>query len=149
MKKEMKPKTPPKILYHGSNKKIKELIPKKPDADLPENSIKAIYATDNKNYALGMSLTSQKGTESFKGNKKINFIKGEPKMKHIYLHYLKPNNFKYNVKDEYISLIPVKPYKIEKYKVSELGHLWRKSSREELKEFLKDRKKWRKNNPDK
>lgn len=32
---------------------------------------------------------------------------------------------------------------IEKYKVSELRHLWVKSNKKELKAFLKNREKWR------
>ena len=139
----------PKILYHGSNKKIKLLVPRKPHTDLPGNSQRGIYATQKKNFAISMGLTNQKYTSSFKGNKKINFVFGKPRMKYIYLHYVKSNNFKKIKSDEYVSYVPVKPYKIEKYKVSQLGQLWRKATRQELKEFLKDREKWRKENKDK
>jgi len=139
----------PKILYHGSNKKIRILIPKRPSKDLPENSMKAIFATNNKRVALSMGLTSGKNTSSFKGYKKINFIKGKPQMKYVYLHYLYSKTFKQNRSEEYISYESVKPFKIEKYPVTKLGNLWRKSNEKELKEFLKDRTKWRKENKDK
>jgi hypothetical protein len=135
----------PRILYHGSNKKISILKPRQPSLDLKENSMKAIFATSNKNLAIAMGLTAQKGTESFGSRDKlmINFVKGYPKMKYVYLHYLKFKDFKLNRGEEYISTKEVKPYKIKKYKVPELTHLWRKSNKKELKEFLKNRDRWK------
>lgn len=134
----------PRILYHGSNKKISILKPRQPSFDLKENSMKAVFATSNKNLAIAMGLTAQKGTESFGSHDKmmINFVKGYPKMKYIYLHHLNPKDFKLNRNDEYISTKEVKPLKIEKYKVSDLTPIWRKSNKKELKEFLKDRDNW-------
>jgi hypothetical protein len=139
----------PKILYHGSDKKIKVLEPKQPFFDLKENSMKAIFATSNKNRAIAMALTNQKKSSSFMSHNKvlINFVQGQPKMKYVYLHYLKSDNFKHNRKDEYISTKKAKPFKIEQYKVADLSHLWRKSNKKELKEFLKDRKNWRAPSP--
>jgi hypothetical protein len=139
----------PKILYHGSNKKIKELLPRKPSQDLPENSMKAVFATSNKRGAIAMGLTAGKNTSSFMGNKKINFVKGKPRMKYVYLHYLNSKPFKKNRGEEYISYEKVKPFKIKKYPVSKLSYLWRKSNEKELREFLNNRKKWRKENKDK
>lgn len=135
----------PKILYHGSNKKISILKPRQPSFDLKENSMKAVFATSNKNLAIAMGLTAQKGTESFGSRDKlmINFIKGYPKMRHVYLHYLNSRNFKLNRRKEYISKKEVKPFKIEEYPLSKLTHLWRKSNKKELKEFLKNRDKWK------
>ena len=140
--------TDPKVLYHGSNKQIKLLTPRKPSKDLHNNSMKAVFATNNKRTAISMGLTSGKTTSSFMGNKKINFVSGMPRMKYVYLHYLDSKTFKQNRLGEYISRVEVKPFKIEKYKVSGLGHLWRKSNKQELKEFLKDRAKWRRENKD-
>jgi hypothetical protein len=139
----------PKILFHGSNKKIVELIPKKPSQDMPENSMKAIFATSNKRLAMAMGLTSGKNTSSFMGNKKINFVKGKPRMKYVYLHYLPSKTFKLNRAEEFISKVAVKPFKIEKLETIKLGFLWRKSNKKELKEFLINRNKWRKENKDK
>lgn len=137
----------PKFLYHCSTKKIDELVPRKPSSfDLPENSIKAVYATPNKNRALGVGgLSKQKYCASFRGNDKIHFYRGEPKMRYIYLHYLSPKTFREIMPELWASEVPVKPFKIERYNVSDLGHLWVKSNKKELKEFLKDRQKWRLN----
>lgn len=135
----------PKILYHGSGDKINVLEPREPFFDLKENSMKAIFATSNKDFAIAMGLTKQKYSSSFKSHNEIllNFVRGQPKMKYVYLHYLKSDKFKHNRKDEYIAFEKIKPFKIEKYKVSDLNHLWRKSNKKELKEFLKKRDKWR------
>ena len=137
-----------KILYHGSSKKIVILKPKQPFLDLKENSMKAVFATSNKKYAIAMGLTAQKGSSSFGSRDKlmINFVIGYPKMEYVYLHYLNPKDFKLNKGNEYISTKEVKPFKIERYNVSDLSHLWRKSNNKELKEFLKDRDKWKATN---
>ena len=139
----------PKILYHGSSKKISLLVPRQPSKDLSNNSMKAVFATNVKDRALAMGLTKTKGSLSFRGNKKMNFVKGSPRMKHVYLHYLGSKSFKQNRPGEFISYIPVKPVKIEEYNVKNLSHLWRKSNMKELKEFLKNREKWRKENKQK
>jgi hypothetical protein len=138
-------KMKPKTLYHGSDKRISMLEPREPFQDLKENSMKAVFATDNKNLAIGMALANQKYSASFRSYDKniINFVRGYPKMKYVYLHYLKTNNFNFNRGGEFISFEKEKPFKIEKIKVSDLKHLWRKSNKKELNEFLKDRKNWK------
>lgn len=135
----------PRILYHGSNKKIKILEPRTPYLDTKENSMKAVFATSNKDLAIAMGLTTQKGTESFGSRDKlmINFVKGYPKMRYVYLYYLNSKYFKLNRGNEYTSTKEVKPLKIEKYSVSDLTPLWRKSNKKELKEFLENRDKWK------
>lgn len=135
----------PKILYHGSNKEIAILEPRKPFFDLKKNSMKAVFATSNKKLALAMGLTSQKGSESFGSHDKlmINFVKGYPKMKYICLHYLDSKHFKHNGREEYISVQKEIPLKTEKIAVAELSNLWRKSNKKELIEFLKNRNKWK------
>lgn len=132
-------------LYHGTNRKLKILEPKKPAYDLKENSMKAVFATDNKKLALAMALTCQKGSESFGSHDcvKINFVKSYPKMKYVYLYYLNSKDFVKNKRREYISIKKIIPIKVERYKVSELNSLWRKSNKKELKDFLKNREKWR------
>ena len=131
-----------KILYHGSDKKIPILKPRQPTDTKKENSVKAIYATDSKNMALGMALTNQEGSESFATKKpfKINFVKGEPKMKFVYLHILSKKDFKKNAPGQYLSTKSVKPLKIVRYPVHALRNLWRKSNKRELIKFLKTRK---------
>ncbi|MBM3247155.1 NUDIX domain-containing protein [Candidatus Pacearchaeota archaeon] len=137
-----------KILYHGTNKPLRELEPKQPFFDLKSNSMKAIFATSYKNFALAMGLTTQKGSSSFKSHDKlkINFVKGEPKMKYVYLHYLPAESFKLikkgNNSDEWVSYKKVKPIRIEKHSTNRLYNLWRRSNEEELKEFLKNRDRW-------
>jgi len=133
------------ILYHGSNKKIEILKPRKPSFDSKENSMKAVFATSNKKLALAMGLTAQKGSESFGSRDKlmINFVKGYPKMKYVYLHYLDSKFFSHNRGEEYTSKKEVRPFKVEKFPLIKLTHLWRKSNKKELIEFLKNRNKWK------
>ena len=136
----------PKYLYHGSGKKIKVLEPRKPTDSDPMHSKKGVYATSLKKVALGMAAARSAKTSAFKNRKThvINIIEGWPDLKAtVYLHILDPKDFKQNHKDEYLSMKKVKPIKIEEHKVSDLKHLWRKSSKKELKEFLKDREAWR------
>jgi hypothetical protein len=135
----------PKYLYHGSAKKLEALEPQKPYFDLKENSMKAVFATDSKNYALGMAAMSSGKVSSFRNHKthQMNIVEGKPNLKSIvYLYFLNPKDFKQNIKNEYVSLKKVLPVKIEKYNVFELKHLWRKSNKKELAEFLKDRENW-------
>lgn len=133
----------PKFLYHGSRNRIEVLKPRLPPKDMPHNSKKGVYATDNKNYALGMGLAS-KNSEAFRSRKtsQINFIKGPPRHKYVYLHVVDSKDFKKSFRDEYVATKAIKPVKIMRFEVAELGHLWRKSSKKELKEFLKDRDNW-------
>lgn len=92
-----------------------------------------------------MGLTNQKGSESFISHDKIkiNFVKGKPKMKYVYLYYLDSKNFKKRRKNEYVSKQSVVPIKKERFRTSKLRYLWRKSNKHELTSFLKNRDKWR------
>jgi hypothetical protein len=134
-----------KYLYHGSNKKIEILEPRKPDDPDPKHSKKGVYATSLKKVALGMAAVRSAKVSAFKNRKthQMNIVEGKPDMKAIvYLHILDSKDFKQNYKDEWIAIKKVKPVNIGEYKVSELKHLWRKSNKKELKEFLKDRDEW-------
>jgi len=136
----------PKLLYHGSDRKLIKLNPRKPHFDLPENSMKAVFATDNKERAISMGLTNQKNSSSFSSRDRImiNFVRGKPKMKYVYLHYFKPGyHWIKNRKGEYVCYEEIKPFKIERYEVSKLDNIWRKSNKKELNEFLKNRDKWK------
>ena len=107
--------------------------------------MKAVFATDIKDVAIMMGMSNQKGAVSFanRDTTMLNFVRSYPKMKHIYLHYLKTDKFEKHLGHEWVSYSNVKPFKIERFKVSELRHLWRKSSKKELKEYLKNRNLWR------
>jgi len=134
-----------KFLYHGSAKELEILKPQKPFFDLKQNSMKAVFATDSKEYALGMAAMASGKVSAFRNHKthQMNIIKGKPNLKAtVYLYTLNSNDFKKINKNEYINTKEVKPLKIEEYKVSKLKHLWRQSDKQELKEFLKNRDKW-------
>ncbi len=137
----------PKYLYHGSSKKIPVLEPRAPPfKDLPINSVKAVYATHSKDLALAMGAMRTAKVSAF-GNRKTfqqNVVAGWPDEKaFVYLHYLDSKHFKHNYGGEWISTKKAKPVKIKKFKVADLKHLWRKSNKKELKEYLKDRNAWR------
>jgi hypothetical protein len=104
--------------------------------------MRAVFATDNKQLALAMGLTNQPYSSSFLTRRplQLHFVRGTPKMKSVYLHYLRSENFTKNNKDEFIAIKPIRPFKVEIYAVSSLRHLWRKSNRKELKIFLKNRR---------
>ncbi len=131
-----------KYLYHGSNKKLKLLMPSTPSDPKKQNSLNAVYATDNKDYALAMALTNQKNSTSFVtfNPLKMHFVRGSPKMKSVYLPYLPAKSFKKNALHQFISFSLIQTLKIEKHSIYELSHLWTKSTRKELKLFLKNRK---------
>lgn len=135
----------PKVLYHGSDRKIKLLAPRVPRVDAEILAKNAVYATDVKEIAMGVAIANSKRSGSFgkyeNGIHKALFHYGQPRMKYVYVHYLSPRDFAYNMKYEWISYKPVKPFKIEKLKVSDLGWLWRKASIKEFHEFLKEREK--------
>jgi hypothetical protein len=137
----------PKYLYHGSRNAIKVLEPRKPDDPDPQLSKKAVYASSGKLGAIAHGIASAK-SECFgeRGNPIDCFVKGWPTKKthkYSYVHILDSKDFKHNVKNEWIATKKVKPVRIEKYVIKDLKHLWRKSSKKELKEFLKDRDAWR------
>jgi|APSaa5957512535_1039671.scaffolds.fasta_scaffold151866_2 hypothetical protein len=135
-----------KYLYHGSGKKMEILEPRKPDDSDPSHSKKGVYATSSKKSALGFSAIRSTKTSAFRERKTgmMNVVSGKPDEKAtVYLHVLDADDFSRNHKDEFIATKKIKPIRIEEYKVKDLGHLWRKSNKKELKEFLEDRENWR------
>ena len=108
--------------------------------------VKAVYATHSKDLALSMGAMRTAKVSAF-GNRKTfqqNVVAGWADEKaFVYLHYLDSKNFKHNYGGEWISTKKAKPVKVEKFKVADLKHLWRKSNKKELKEYLKDREAWR------
>jgi hypothetical protein len=133
----------PRFVYHGSLKRIEKLEPRKPDDPDPRHSKKGVYATSDKDFALGFAMTKSDTNHCFFSHDKMmfNLVKGKPN-KTIYLHVLDAADFQHNHKSEFICDREVVPVEIIKIDTSELGHLWRRSSEEELAEYLKDRDAW-------
>lgn len=137
-----------KYLYHGSGKKLRYLVPQKPVGDdNPKHSIKAVYATDNKRYALAMAaLRSSPNVSAFNNRKtsQQNIVEGWPDEKaSVYLYILDIKDFEHNSGNEWLSRKRVSPIRVKKYRVKKLRHLYRKSNKVELREWLKDRDGWR------
>jgi len=136
----------PKYLYHGSGKKLKTLSPLKPDDTDPVHNKKGVYTTSSKKDALGFCAIRSAKTNCFRcrNTGMMNVVEGWPDLtKTVYLHILDSKDFEHNKGTEWICPHKVKPIKIVEYKVSDLQHLWRKSSKREMKEYLKDRDAWR------
>jgi 8-oxo-dGTP pyrophosphatase MutT (NUDIX family) len=136
----------PKFLYHGSGKRLEVLEPSQPTDHNPGHDKKGVYATDLKDMALGFSAKDSAKTSGFKSRKtNIHYIyEGWPDLNSIvYLHILDSKDFEYNAPCEYICSKKVKPIRIEEYRVSDLQHLFRKATKKDLKEFLKDRDAWK------
>ncbi len=136
-----------RYLYHGSGKKLKYLVPKKPVGDDdPKHSMKAIYATSKKKFALAMAASRSSADVSAFNNRKTNqqnIVEGWPDEKAtVYLYVLDIEDFEQNHKDEWIAKKRVVPVRVEEYKVKDLRHLYRRSNKAELKEWLKDRDGW-------
>lgn len=137
----------PKYLFHGSRDKIKILEPRKPTDIHPDHCKKAVYATDSKLDAISHGIATKR-SKCFRerGNPILCIIAGPPSKhthKYSYLHILDPKDFKHNVRNEWITTKKVRPIKIIAYPIKKLEFLWRKSNYKELKEFLKDRNKWK------
>lgn len=135
----------PKYLYHGSAKKLKGkyLIPKKPHdlENQKENLVRAVYATDIKNSAIAMAIISSKGALSatLHYRKKSVIYEGWPNQKYVYLYYLPSESFKRSSRKspQWISVVKVKPLKIEKLKIKDYLHLVRKATKKEIHDFFK------------
>jgi len=131
----------PKYLYHGSVKRIEgnKLLPRQARdlENLPENLHKVVYATNIKNIAIAMAIISCRGVNasSLKFKKKPFGIiyEGSPKQNYIYLCVLPSKTFKQEGGggNQYYSLKPVKPIKVEKLKVRDYLLLVRKATKKE------------------
>ena len=130
----------PKSLYHGSGKEItsRYLNPNKPlDNSKKENCICGVYATDRRDIAIGMALTTEKYTKSFgdysKKVFKAIFVRGKPKQKFVYIYKVSSNNFIEKPKGSHQWICKTNVLIIEKKKllVSKLDESWRKASKEE------------------
>lgn len=137
-----------KYLYHGSGRRLKVLSPRTPvDGDGLEWCKKAVYAGFNKRFCLAIAaIRSGKNVSSFNNRKtnQQNIFEGWPdENATVYLYYLKREGFVHNRRGEWISKKKVVPVKVEEYKVKDLRHLYRRSNKVELKEWMKDREEWR------
>jgi len=131
-----------KILYHGSGKLISSKyvkVSKPSDNSQDENCSLGVYATDRKDIAIGMSLTTEKYTKSFgdysKKPFKTVFVRGKPKQKFVYIYKVSSKYFIENPKGshQWISNKDVLILNKEKFLVSELNEFWRKATSNEKK----------------
>jgi len=132
----------PKYLYHGTGISIssKFLKSNKPDdKSMKENSIYGVYATDRKDIAIGMSLTTEKYTKSF-GDYEENpfravFVRGKPKKKFVYVYKISSKGFveKPRGSHQWVCENDVKILSKEKILVSNLKDYWRLASQKEKK----------------
>lgn len=138
------------ILFHGSSTKIDGdfLVPHKArDSSQEENAQMAVYATERKDIALGMALSSLPDTASF-GNYEEEpyqsvFVEGEPKEGTIYLYEIPADTFEERPEGshQWISLVKVKVLSVEEFDVAELQEYWRLATEKE-KEWYYGMKEW-------
>ncbi len=133
-----------KKLYHGSGKLVRSKfleVNKPKDKTNKENNIEGVYATDDKNIAIGMALTTEKYTKSFADYSskpfQIIFVRGKPKQKFVYVYEVNAKNFEEKPKGshQWINTEKVEIIKREKYLVSKLNKFWRKATKEEKKYY--------------
>ena len=139
----------PKVLFHGSSNKLigDKINPSQGNdsQERPENNLLGVYATDRMDLAIVMGIIGCKDVtggsigEYQKG--KLNaIIYGEfPKQEYIFLYHLPVKTFKQTKidKHQFVSLVAVKPIKIEKIKISKFTHLIRKATKEETVYWMK------------
>lgn len=119
-----------KILYHGSAKKLvgDKLFPKQAkdvDKIKKQNMLKGVYATDIKKTAIIMSILHSNGVKEASldiSNSKGVIYSGSPRQKQTYLYVLPRKNFKRVSNNQFVSIKPVKPLKIEKINVKDYLH---------------------------
>ncbi len=142
-----------KILFHGSSNKLigEKLHPSRGDDsdERPENNQFGVYATDRRDLAIVMGILGCKDVtggsiDEYQGKKLNARIYGEfPKQEYIYLYNLPVETFKQTQidKHQFVSLVAVKPIKVEKLKVKEFTHLIKKATKEETDYWMKKYKK--------
>ena len=133
-------------LYHGSGVNIrgKYLRPFKPgDISHKDNGLLAVYATDRKRIAIGMSLTRDDGTKSMANydEKKfqVTFIEGEPRRKKRYVYTIARAGFIQTPAGgrQWTSPKPAKILKKDVYDTADLGQYWRKSTKRDRARYAK------------
>ena len=138
-----------KVLFHGSSNKLvgDKLNPSQGDdsEERPENNQFGVYATDRKDLAIVMGILGCQDViggsiDEYKKGKLNARIYGEfPKQEFIYIYYLPTETFKQTKIDEhqFVSLVAVKPLKVEKLKVEDFIHLIKKATKEETDYWMK------------
>ncbi|MBT3297414.1 hypothetical protein HN385_00660 [archaeon] len=142
-----------KVLFHGSPHKLigDKLNPSQGDdsEERSENNQFGVYATDRKDLAIVMGILGCEGVtggsiDEYIGDKlNARIYGGFPKQEYIYVYHVPVETFKQTQIDkrQFISLVAVKPVKIEKIKVKEFTHLIRNATKEETTYWMKKYKK--------
>lgn len=123
----------PKLVYHGSTRKIKgnKLLPKqaKDVGNASINIHKGIYASNLREIAIAAAIVKSKGVRksSLTFNKKPwgTILKGKPQQKYIYLYTLPAKTFRLAGQGgrQWVSSKPVKPIKEEKLAIRDYLYL--------------------------
>lgn len=136
------------VLYHGSsNELVGETLNPSQGIDAeerPENNQFGVYATDRKDLAIAMAILGCKDViggsiDDYEEGKLNAKIYGDlPKQEHIYVYHLPIKTFKQTKidKHQFVSLVAVKPNKIEKINVSDFEYLLKRGTEEETKKFI-------------
>ena len=130
----------PTDLYHGTRNRICDthLRPHTAsDTTQKENCQRAVYATDRKDIALGMSLTGDPGTKSMGDYEKkpyqTAFVEGKPAPGKRYLYTVDGRSFTESPpgSHQWTSKEPMKILKEETFETEELKVYWRVATEEE------------------
>ncbi len=135
----------PKILFHGSKRKIKDFLEpqKATDKKSKSNSQNAVYATDRFECALGMSLTGdQKAFADYQEKDfKAVFVKEPPTPKiQRFVYEVSSDTFEENPKGshQWSSKFKAKILKTHVYSTKQLSKYWRMATEEEKKNLNKN-----------
>ncbi|MBT7169663.1 hypothetical protein HN908_01285 [Candidatus Woesearchaeota archaeon] len=138
-----------KVLFHGSSNKLigDKLNPSQGDDsdERPENNQFGVYATDRKDLAIVMGILGCKDVvggsiDEYQEGKLNARIYGKfPKQEYIYVYHLPVETFKQTEidKHQFVSLVAVKPIKVEKLEVKDFTHLIQKATKEETDYWMK------------
>ena len=129
------------ILWHGSPVRFDGPVQARKAHDVggnPEQNLKAIYATPDKNLAITLGLT-EKGSDIFSDHEKgqLVLVKGEVRYgKQIYLYKLPKDTFRNtgvpSDNPEWVSEVDAQPCDIEEINVDDYLHLVRKATPEDI-----------------
>jgi len=130
----------PKFLWHGSINKYNILNPHqaKDIGGSPGSNQNAIYATDNKIFAIQMGLFTKDSDTGIPDwnipNPKIVLFKGNIRRgRKVYLHVVPSNTFqKTSTKHEWYSKDSVRPVKVVEVNVNDYLHLMRLPTKKDL-----------------
>ena len=137
------------ILYHGSPNKLigdKLNLSKGEDSDeRPENNQLGVYATDKKELAIVMGIFGCKDVlggsiDEYKDDELNAIIYGDfTKQEYVYVYYLPIETFKKTRidKHQFVSLVEVKPIKVESIKVKDYLHLIKRATKDETDYWMK------------